>query len=269
MRFHFTRLVTFLAIQGLAGNAWAQQTPLDQRLHAVGYSACDAIILGRAWGQPTHQMKDWILSKVGNGLRPTLETDLQQARQHQRRIGQLRCTYIEAGFSYSDAQVLAGAWGVDLSEAKSRIGWAGARGLRTELAADLSRAGQDAGPTTQARSDIGAFRASRFTMCDASLLARMWGKTVYENKKYIGQKLLSGWPEIIDDHLRDARDKITRGHLAKCTWSDTGFDYADAQLLSREWGVSTWEAKQTIATKLTWGMGENIETLLLHVKKPH
>jgi hypothetical protein len=270
LRFHFTRLVTLLAIHGLSSLAWAQQDPIDQRLHSVGYSACDAVILARAWGQPTSQMKDWILSKVGDGMQSTLETDLHQARNHQHSRNQLRCTYREAGFSYSDAQALAGAWGTEMSETKARIGWATARGLRAWIIADLKKAGSPMPQATPSLNpDLEAFASSRFNQCDATLLARMWGESVHENKKFIGMKVLGGSPEYIDDYLRSAREKISRGDLAKCAWTDTGYSYADAQVLSREWGISTWDAKQRAANKLTWGLSEVVDASIRSPRTPH
>ena len=265
MKLYLTKLVTLLALHGWSGSiAWAQSSGTkDQQLLQAGFSTCDARILGVAWQSSTEDMKDWILNKVQYGLTQTVHESLPSARMTARLKGALKCGYVEAGFSYRDVETLAGAWNTNSWEAKMRIGWAAARGHRDSLVADLKAA--LTGSTSQL--ELAAFKSSRFIQCDATLLARMWGETVIQNKEFIGMKVKAGSANSVDHYLNAARDKVARGYIQKCDWVDVPYTYDDAELLAKSWSMETWEAKTQIAEKLTWGNASTIDTLLARLRK--
>ncbi|MEL6927883.1 MAG: hypothetical protein AAFO95_04525 [Cyanobacteria bacterium J06600_6] len=88
------------------------------------YNYCDASLLADLWGQPIYQAKARIGRKViwqAGGI-PYLEQMLVDARVTAIASGTSRCQYIDMGYTYDDAVVLAEFWGdSDPWEAKVRI----------------------------------------------------------------------------------------------------------------------------------------------------
>ena len=90
-----------------------EQAALD-RFWNSGYSYCDAKMLGELYGTDAYQGKIEIGNKIGAGLVANIPIVLNESRE-----SGARCDWSELPYGYSDAQVLANAWGVDIARAKA------------------------------------------------------------------------------------------------------------------------------------------------------
>ncbi|WP_370178346.1 hypothetical protein [Alteriqipengyuania sp.] len=93
-----------------------EQTALD-RFWASGYSYCDAKLLGELYGTDPYQGKIEIGNKVGVGLVANIPLLLNESRGRGAS-----CEWNDLPYGYSDAQVLAAAWGMDVARAKAAAG---------------------------------------------------------------------------------------------------------------------------------------------------
>lgn len=90
-----------------------EQTALD-RFWASGYSYCDAKMLGQLYGTDAYQGKIEIGNKIGAGLVANIPLVLNEARGRGAE-----CNWGDLPYGYSDAQVMAAAWSMDVAEAKA------------------------------------------------------------------------------------------------------------------------------------------------------
>ena len=93
-----------------------EQTALD-RFWASGYSYCDAKMIGELYGTDTYQGKIEIGNKIGAGLIANIPLVLNESRERGAS-----CDWADLPYGYSNAQVLAAAWGMDVASAKAAAG---------------------------------------------------------------------------------------------------------------------------------------------------
>lgn len=93
-------------------NAFLKQSTVD---------ACHAHMLSKAWGSTLTQAKSALGNKIAAGNTEILASALEQARHHAEVVPAARCTWADVPFTYRDAEVLAAAWGIEVSDAKARV----------------------------------------------------------------------------------------------------------------------------------------------------
>jgi|GEM_PF-2344039 len=108
---------------------------------------------------------------------------------------------------------------------------------------------------------VGIFAASIFTYCDATLLARFWRVDVGQSKALIGNKILNGLGWNIPEILRSSRQSGNQ-----CEWSDTGYEYRDAEQIAAIWalGGGVNEAKSKMTMLATAGKQNWVDAALGH-----
>ena len=101
-----------------------------------------------------------------------------------------------------------------------------------------------------------------FVYCDAKLLAAHWKIDINEAKNRIGRLVNTGQKPLVDGRLKQAYDRAASGAGTRCVFSDSGYSFADAERLSKVWGVSVAQAKAMVENKLNWGGNNNIRQAL-------
>ncbi|MGF1676457.1 MAG: hypothetical protein ACFCUV_22665 [Rivularia sp. (in: cyanobacteria)] len=114
-----------------------------------------------------------------------------------------------------------------------------------------------------------AFFNSKYDYWDARVLADYWGQSVSEAKARMGRKILWGKSDvaILEQFLVDARiqalQKVQGSNPSLEMYSNSGYNYNDAEKLAKLWGESSpWEAKIRIEKNLILGQREVIEQAL-------
>lgn len=126
-----------LMLQGLAAPT-AQANDDWTRYAESGLQYCDAVILGQFWGESVDEAKATIGRKIGWGNEQIVYDNLDSARARGDR-----CDFHDTGFSYDDANVLAGMWQVSIDEAKAALAEkvsTGYRELANEVVAEAYQA---------------------------------------------------------------------------------------------------------------------------------
>lgn len=110
-------------------------------------------------------------------------------------------------------------------------------------------------PMASAGGDEEAFSRyaeSKYTYCDAKLLAHHWQGDVFEAKVTIGNKIGWGNTDILESNLVSARQSARDDNM-RCDFWETGFSYDDVEVLSSSWGMSISDAKILISDKVFMG----------------
>ncbi|MEO1431188.1 MAG: hypothetical protein AAFV71_19425 [Cyanobacteria bacterium J06633_8] len=117
--------------------------------------------------------------------------------------------------------------------------------------------------------ELKAFFGSQYDYWDARVLANYWGQSVKEAKARIGRKIIWGKSDvaILEQFLVDARiqalQKMQNSNPSLQLYSDSKYEYDDAQKLAAVWGDnSPWDAKIRIEKNLILGQPEVIEKAL-------
>ena len=101
---------------------------------------------------------------------------------------------------------------------------------------------------------LAAYRASRYTYCDAKMIALIWGSSVDEAKVTLGQKIDSGLTDLADIDIRNGRAQALEAFdsnvAIRCSYEEAGYTYDDAVLLGELWGIDPWDAKLHIERKV-------------------
>jgi len=103
-----------------------------------------------------------------------------------------------------------------------------------------------------------AFDASPYTFCDAVIVGALYGVNGVEGKSKIGANIIQagGLPAV--------EALLARGRASgvRCSFADTGYVFADAEILARAWVVSIEEAKSKIAEIVSIGNRAEITNAL-------
>ena len=119
--------------------------------------------------------------------------------------------------------------------------------------------------------EIQAFTISKYTYCDATLLADYWGQSIYAAKARIGRKVIwqSGGIPFLEQMLVDARLKALTTEGTRCGYQDNGYTYDNAVALAEFWGdPSPWKAKQRIEHNLMLGNQDVVDAALNQIRQP-
>lgn len=96
-----------------------------------------------------------------------------------------------------------------------------------------------------------AFDASPYTFCDAVIVGALYGVNGIEGKSKIGANIIQagGFPAV--------EALLAQGRAAgvRCSFADTGYGFADAEILARVWIVPVDQAKSKIAEIVSMGNG--------------
>jgi hypothetical protein len=101
-----------------------------------------------------------------------------------------------------------------------------------------------------------------FVYCDAKLLAAHWKIDINEAKNRMGRLVNTGQKPLVEGRLKQAYDRAGSGSGTRCVFNDSGYSFADAEKLSKVWGVSVAEAKAMVESKLNWGGNNHIRQAL-------
>lgn len=222
------------------------------------YSYCDARTLAAVWGVEISEAKARIGAQLSGGpSSPRVDAELQRARKKARGGKRVACEYWETKYTFEDAEVLAGAWGLSLEEAKARIGREVSLGRGAALDKKLRSLGRAPGqpvepPPVSEQAALDAFWNSGLGYCDAELLGALWGADVFMVKVSMGMKILGGDQALLDSELVRAREAARTGG-PRCEFWGTPYTPEDASALASFWGVGVDEAKGRMAAEYTAG----------------
>ena len=237
-----------------------------ERYAGSDFAYCDAVILGSFWRTSVADAKATIGRRIDTSAEASIDTDLKDARS-----AGMQCEFSDTGLSFEDAEAVARLWQTDIAEAKAELTAKVSTGLRwlanevlaEARAADRSAAATMPLPRDDRQADLQRFGVSAYEYCDAVLLGDIWGDSIDEAKIRIGLKLrLNNEAALIGD-LDTARRRGSR-----CTFEESGFDYADADALARLWGTSVAEAKSLLAEKVSLGNRELANQAVREARNP-
>ncbi|MCA9661613.1 MAG: hypothetical protein KC486_24955, partial [Myxococcales bacterium] len=231
-----------------------------------GLVYCDAAVLARHWGGTPEEAKTKVGTLISAGDTRALDQALAAARTAVSDPAAV-CPFHESEYSIADAEALAALWGVDLAEAKARVErklvWGDRHVIKEYL--DEARGPVD-DPGRIVAGDDAAFRDlfwdSKYTACDAEVMARHWEMDVMDAKAFAGQKIAAGNRSVVEDRLRAARTALESSSAELCPFHYSGYSYADAEVLAAVWEMDVEEAKAFVSDKLFWGGGDNIDEAL-------
>ena len=235
------------------------------QFHGSSYTYCDATILASFWGNSVYETKARVGMKISNGDYSAINSFLKDARPVASKKG-VQCNFYENGYSYDDAELLAGFWKIGISEAKTMIDdklFYGDNKLLAGILEDAKKAKKKVPVKEMSEKD--RFFDSDYTYCDATLLSSLWKDSMSETKARIGRKI--GWGDfsVMEDYLSEARTHAKKKGIT-CNYYDSGYEYDDAELLGAFWDVDTSEAKAMIGDKLFNGDNKILKEILADMR---
>ncbi|PJB39532.1 MAG: hypothetical protein CO108_17105 [Deltaproteobacteria bacterium CG_4_9_14_3_um_filter_63_12] len=237
----------------------------------AAYTYCDAQVLAKHWKKSVKEAK----AKLAETDRAAVEKALNDARGTINNEKREICLFHESRFSYDDAEALASAWGIGVSEVKatieSKLFWGSSSIIDDELARIRSGEGFE-GEGEGAENDVNEaaanafFESKDYNYCDARLLAAHWQIATWDAKVTIGQKIIWDSTQGLEVMLGEAREAAA-SRQDKCEFYEGPFTFEDAQLLAKSWDISVAEAKATIGNKLTWGGNKAVRSALDYARE--
>jgi len=229
--------------------------PVSTFLEQDKYTYCDVKLLAARWKASASNAKARIGLKLQTGNTAFLDSELVAARSGTR----VRCTYLDAGFSFEDIERIAKAWKLPTDRAKAKV--------EAKVAAAGSAVAHEAfgGAAAQNPNDaeIAVFlRQNTYTYCDAKMLAGMWKKSVDDAKAFIGAKIQARSTEGLKDLFASARANAKKVPSARCTFAEAGFTFEDAQKLAKLWGTNEGQAKAAVEQKILAGAEASVRQQL-------
>ena len=234
----------------IATPASAQEMDNFQRYASSGYTYCDAKLMGAIYGRDAYQGKLLIGQKIANGIGSNIPLMLRNSRSYGNS-----CEWSDTGLSYEDAQALSQYWGVSTPQAKVKAA-AFYTGGNAGVVSDALRYG-DFSPQDETQKNFLAYDRSGFGYCDAKMIGAYFEEGAYEGKIFIGDKIRRGLIDNIPWYLDRAREGG-----AECEWSDTPYDYDDAERLAGMWNKSVADTKVAVAKLVTLGRSDVVDTSL-------
>ncbi len=232
-----------------------------------GHTYCDAQMLAWASGLPDPYAAKVVFGRnLSEGRK--IYGDIEKAHAQAKSMGKMPCDYYSSDFGYNDADTLAAYWGVEVEEAKFRIGklmsWEGVWAVYEELKW-AEQQGDHHGPDMDPEMDaLDAFwSSSEVTTCDAELLAGHWGIDFYDAKLALGEKVLGGWsrPDIEASSLTAAREHGRRTG-ATCSYWSADLDLDQVEELACFFGIGVSEAKAKVGLYAFEGRVGELRALL-------
>lgn len=258
-------ITLLLALIGLPNTANAEGPQQDiSAFFESSFDYCDAKLLAGFWGEGISEAKGTISFKLGVGGESLVRDSLKMAREKALQTGAPTCSIYEMGYAPADAEALAKYFNYSsTSEAKAAMFNKMLNQGEPALIQVLKAAGAptvSAKPAAPVNKDpFQAFIGSRFDYCDAKVLGQLWGVPVDDAKLRIGNKMVTGYPQIVSAELDRAFS--TPGH-AECTWPELRYSYSDAEVMAGVWGQSVEESKARMTRKVNNGDGELMDQML-------
>ena len=229
-----------------------------------GYGWCDAQVLSWSYGpRDTAQAKAHFGRLLSNGQK--IEGKLAASRSQAMSAGATPCDYYESPFGYDDAEVLSDYWGVQVDEAKTKIGqllsWHGEWAVHDELkGAYRGLEGNEHDPVAD---PMMAFWNSDLTTCDAELISQYWGISFYDAKLELGDKVLWGLmrEDLEQGELGAAREQA-RAQGTTCSWWGSDLNMDELEQLACLFGVDLGEMKGKASTAAFEGRVSDLRAAL-------
>lgn len=234
-----------------------------ERLAAFGssrYTYCDAKMIALVWGSSVGDAKLTLGQKVLSRLTDLADDDIAEGRAQALAAfdsnSAIRCTYQEAGYTSDDAVLLGAMWGMESWDAKlhieRKILWGNEPLVQEAL--EQARSGSHVPDSTVQDSHFERFLNSKYTYCDAKMIALVWGTSVFDAKGILGQKIDSGLTDLADADITSGRaqalEAFDSNPAIRCSYEEAGFSYSDAVRLGELWGIDSWDAKLYIERKV-------------------
>ena len=220
------------------------------------FGYCDAAYLGAYWGLATYDAKARIGWKLEQGQKAELFAQQDRA-YHDRDEAETHCSFYEAGFQYSDAEVLGQLWGLEPWEAKKLVETRIARGEQSSLYDELKFAQDKMGfdDTTHLET-----KSEAFSYCDIRMIASTWGPDtpLDEVKDWVDLKFQNDAVDFANEAVEAARST----GAVRCEWWEVPYSYDHAAVVAEAWSLSIEEAKAAMAQKYTTPAVANIQAVL-------
>lgn len=246
----------------LASSAFAQPFPSASTYWTADWSWCDVHLIARAFGTTDETAATEMQRMIKDGQEARLRSTLEEVRVAVEPTGWAVCPYDEA-YTWQDALALAGLWGVDTLETKARIEaklmFHGEAQLGEELKAAYA-AGTDDG-TMGDDTDVTPFFDAGLQWCDAEVLGAYWSTDFYSAKVFYSQKVFAGNQRFATQAVKQARKALT-ANATLCPFTDLGYDYDDAKVLSARWRISYDEAMARVEDAARHGKLKRVDKLL-------
>lgn len=113
------------------------QDPLGAAAAFAGFNTCDFALLAAFWGLDEAATYHRVGELLSSGGRVPVEHDLSSARMAPSDAVKDQCSYFGSAFTYDDAELLAQRWGIDVYDAKVRIGEGLIKGQEAVLRGEL------------------------------------------------------------------------------------------------------------------------------------
>lgn len=238
------------------------KVPAAQATATMSFTYCDYKVLAARWKKSTSAAKARVATKLRAQSEAYLKTELEAGRQASTK-NRVRCSYKETGLTFNDVQKLAKLWSTTTADVKGQI-----ERKAPEYGVEFFREAL-ALPGTESASDMNAFlRQSKYTYCDAKIIAGLWKESLLQAKTFIGLKLNSNNTAAIDSALVEARAFATKNPAARCTFSEAGFTAYDAQVLAGRWNKTDAQVRATVEQKILAGKEAYVRSLLKPIPPP-
>jgi hypothetical protein len=219
------------------------------------FTYCDAKVISALWKKSVDEGKAYIGAKLRTKNPGALKSTLAQARNNARKNPSARCTFHDA-FTFQDAQKLAKLWSLSVGEVKARVEEKLLAGNELYVRQQLETGGAD-------DDDMAVFlRQSKYTYCDAKIIASLWKQSVERSKAYIGAKLATKNAAAVDNVLASARANAKKNRGARCSFHEAGYSFDDAVALGKIWKISESDTKVRVEDKILAGNEALVRKLL-------
>jgi hypothetical protein len=231
------------------------EDPTATFLKQEKYTYCDVKILSEYWKTSAKDAKARIGTKIQVAADDYLRKEIYAGWQATKQ----KCTYVDGGFTLKDVQTLAKLWHITVAESKTTIENKLKSGSSIYLKEEIR------GAAEAAKDPYNAFsNQTKYTYCDARMVAGLWGKSLGEGKKAIGQKLVAKNTKGLTKLIADARKNAKKNVEARCSYDDAGMSYDDLMILAKLWKKPEGDMKALVAEKFALGQEA---TVLAQLKK--
>ncbi|HUS27931.1 MAG TPA: hypothetical protein VMZ53_05465 [Kofleriaceae bacterium] len=231
------------------------QDPTTTFLKQEKYTYCDVKILAEHWKTSAKEAKATIGTKIEAGSDEYLRKEIYAGWQATKQ----KCTYVDGGFTFKDVQKLAKLWHITVAESKTTIENKLKSGSSIYLKEEIR------GSAESEKDPYTAFSSqTKYTYCDARMIGSLWGKSLAEGKKAIGQKLVAKNTKGLTKLVADARKNAKKNVDARCSYDDAGLSYDDLVVLAKLWKKPEGDMKALVAEKFALGQEA---TVLAQLKK--
>ena len=96
------------------------------------------------------------------------------------------------------------------------------------------------------------YHQTKYTYCDAKMLAGLWKQSMADTKARIGRKIDAGGASLkyLDGEIGHAKDHARKDHASRCDFNDIGLTFDDIQRVATVWKQSPGEIKSLVESKI-------------------